>query len=256
MGSELTRELFKLRYRKLPWLLPIGMIIWMVIMAFAMGRSYQKLLIMTCYNASQIIMLLLVIVGSTIFSMEFQNHTIWQAMYHSANRRRIFTAKLLTLTFYNLVLHLLAIGVTLFFNLLPLFFPPQSLSAIYQYHQPLWLNMLTTTGIDLVASTMIVSLLCLTSTMINSNSVVTILNAAVIFMGSGFSANLLNANVRLVNWVRWNPLNMTNLTTQYFNYETYHLTSHLSNAQLLMGTCLYTIVFTFLGYVIFDRKKF
>lgn len=81
-------------------------------------------------------------------------------------------------------------------------------------------------------------------------------NGIIIFMGSGLSANLLNAHVNLTWLLRWNPLNMTNLTTQYFNYETYHLTSNLTNNQLLLGTILYTIIFTFLAYEKFSKKNF
>ena len=85
MYNELKRELYKMKHRKLPWVIVVLVIIFMAIMGMAMGRDYGKLLVMTCYNSSQIIMLILVLVGSTIFSTEFQNGTIRSLLYHSPN---------------------------------------------------------------------------------------------------------------------------------------------------------------------------
>ncbi|WP_129044730.1 ABC transporter permease [Companilactobacillus metriopterae] len=256
MYTELRHELYKLIHRKLPWLVIIIMILFMIIMGIGMGSDYGKLLVMTSYNSSQIILLLLVIVGSTIFSMEFQNKTILTLLYRSKNKSSVFLAKFFTLIIYSILLHVIAMIVTIIFNMFPLINNPVSLNSIYKYHQYLFVNMLMTTGVDIVVSILIISLICLTSCLINSNTIVIVINAIIIFMGSGLSSNLLNANVRYVNIVRWNPLNMLNLTTQYYNYSTYHLTSMLSNIQLLMGTILYAMIFLLLGYFVFRKKKF
>ncbi|WP_457801442.1 hypothetical protein [Limosilactobacillus reuteri] len=47
---------------------------------------------------------------------------------------------------------------------------------------------------------------------------------------------------------------MLNLTSQYYNYATYHIASMLSNGQLLTGTICYTIIFTLAAYWCFQRK--
>lgn len=256
MYTELHQELYKLFHRKLPWWLISLMLIFMIFMGLAMGKSYGKLLVMTCYNSSQIIMLLLVIVGSTIFSMEFQNKTILTLMYRSSSKGLVFLAKFLTVFIYDVILHIIAIIITILLNTIPILATPVPWTTIYKYHQPLVTNMLLTTGIDLVSSTLIISLICLTSCIINSNTIVIVINAIIIFMGSSLSANLLNANVSLTNIIKWNPLNMLNLTTQYYNYATYHLTSMLSNTQLLFGTLSYSVIFTIIGYLIFRRRNF
>ena len=146
-------------------------------------------------------------------------------------------AKYIALFIYNVVLHLLAIVFTILLNIVPLLNAPVSWTGIYKYHQPLVVNMLATTGIDIITSTLIISLLCLFSCLINSNAIVIAINAIIIFMGRGFSASLLNANLGIDQILKWNPLNMTNLTTQYYNYASYHPTSMLSNSQLFWGTC-------------------
>ncbi|MBD8085057.1 ABC transporter permease [Limosilactobacillus sp. c9Ua_26_M] len=256
MYPELHRELYKLSHRKLTWWMPVIMIGLMIIMGLAMGRDYSNLLVMTCYNSSDIIMLILVILGSTIFSTEFQNNTILALIYHSSSKLATFMAKYIALFIYNVALHLLAIVFTILLNIIPLLNAPVSWTGIYKYHQPLVVNMLATTGIDIITSTLIISLLCLFSCLINSDAIVIAINAIIIFMGRGFSASLLNANLGIDQILKWNPLNMTNLTTQYYNYASYHPTSMLSNSQLFWGTCCYIILISGLGYLAFRRKRF
>lgn len=256
MRAELKQEFYKLGHRKLPWWIISFMILFMIFMGLAMGKQYGNLLVMTCYNSSQIIMLILVIVGSTIFSMEFQNKTILTLLYHAQNKGTVYLAKFITIFIYNLFLHAIAMIVTIFFNTVPLIAKIVPWTATYKYNQSLFINMLSTTGVDIITSTLIISLICLKSCMINSNTVVIMINAIIIFMGSSLSSNLLNYNIGPVDIIRWNPLNMLNLTTQYYNYATYHLTSHLSNPQLLIGTLCYIVLFTLLGYLVFRKKKF
>lgn len=256
MNTVIHQELYKLTHRKLPWLIMLVMVALMIIIGLAMGRDYSNLLVMTSYDSSTIILLLLVIVGSTIFSMEFQNGTIIPLMYHSHSRTEVFFAKMIVLFIYDVLLHLVAMLVTILLNIVPIINNPISWTAIYKYHQPLWLNMINTAGVDLVTSAMIISLICLTSVLINSNIAVIALNALIIFMGSGLSSNLQLAHVGPSRLIRWNPFNMLNLTNQYYNYGTYHLTTLLSNGQLLTGTISYTIIFTLLAYLCFRHKHF
>ncbi|MGN1272513.1 MAG: ABC transporter permease [Lactobacillus sp.] len=256
MYAELKQELYKLGHRKLPWWIISVMILLMIVLGLAMGKQYGKLLVMTCYDSSQIIMLILVVVGSTIFSMEFQNKTILTLMYHATNKGTVYLAKFVTIFIYDVFLHIIAMIVTIFFNTVPVVANLVSWTAIYKYNQPLFVNMLATTGVDIVTSTMIISLICLMSCIINSNTIVIMVNAIIIFMGSSLSSSLLNSNIGLEKIIRWNPFNMLNLTTQYYNYATYHLTSKLSNPELLVGTLCYIAIFTLLGYFIFKRKKF
>lgn len=256
MNTVIHQEFYKLTHRKLPWLIIFVMIAFMIIIGLAMGRTYSNLLVMTSYDSSTIILLLLVIVGSTIFSMEFQNGTIIPLMYHSHNRTEVFFAKVLVLFIYDVILHIVAMLATIALNIVPVINNPVSWTAVYKYHQPLWLNMVNTAGVDLITSAMVISLICLTSVLINSNIAVIALNALIIFMGSGLSSSLQMAHVGPSQIIRWNPFNMLNLTDQYYNYGTYHLTTMLSNGQLLLGTIVYTIIFVLIAYWCFRHKHF
>lgn len=256
MLKLLRQELFKLGHRRLPWWIIILLPLFMLIIGVGMRSSYNRLLVMSCFSSSDIIMLILVIVGSTIFSMEFQNKTILPLLYHSPNRTAVFAAKFLTLLIYNIFLHLVAVVLTILSTLTPLLSHPVVWTAVFEHHQPLWINLLACTGVDVVQSTLIISLICLASCLINSNTWVIMVNAVIIFMGKGFSTNLIMAKVSLAKIIRWNPFNMLNLTLQYYNYGSYHPTSMLSNGQLLWGTLAYALIFTLCAYWAFAKKKF
>lgn len=254
MRLSLYREFYKLCHKKITWIAPLVLLGLMVITGYSIGYNQSKLLMTTCYDAPDWIMLILVVVGATTFSMEFQNNAILTLLYKAPNQANVYLAKFLVMFGYALFLHVFAIILTLGLRYLPLN-SRVSWSMIYLYHQPLWVNMLTTMGIDLLTTLFIVSLMFLLSCLINSNVVVISVSLLMIFMGQFISSSLLNAN-HWASVLRWNPFNMPNLTRQYYNYVTYFETSHLGNFQLLIGTFGYTLLFVGLGYLIFRKKRF
>jgi len=255
MKFLLRNEIFKLSHQKVTWIAPFTVVILMIVTGILMGDSDPQLLIMASYNSSEWILFALIIVGSTIFSTEFENHTILTTLYKSSNKFEVFAAKFIVISIYNVALHVFSLILTLLLQLTPLN-AHISWLIINQYHQRLLVNMFVTTGIDLISSTLIISLIFLTSCLINNNSLVITINIAIVFMGQSASASLLRDNHKYLSLIRWNPLNMYNLTTQYYNYGSYHAVSHLTNAGLLLGTLAYIVIFLFLGYYIFKGKRF
>jgi len=254
MAFSLYQEFYKLNHRKLTWLAPLVLLILMILTGLSIGYNESKLLMATCYNAPDWIMLILVVVGATTFSMEFQNNAILTLLYKSPNKALVYLSKYIVILVYNLWLHLLAMLFTLGLHTIPMN-QSVSWSAIYLYQQPLWENMLKTVAVDVLTTTFIISLIFLLSCLINSNAVVISISLLMVFMGQFVSANLLNAE-KFTQVLRWNPFNMTNLTRQYYNYTTYFDTSHLLNQQLLQGTLSYTLLFIVVGYLIFRKKRF
>ncbi|WP_143461924.1 ABC transporter permease [Levilactobacillus enshiensis] len=254
MAFSLYQEFYKLNHRKLTWLAPLVLLILMILTGLSIGYNESKLLMATCYNAPDWIMLILVVIGATTFSMEFQNNAILTLLYKSPNKALVYLSKYIVILAYNLWLHLLAMLFTLGLHTIPMN-RSVSWSAIYLYQQPLWENMLKTVAIDVLTTTFIISLIFLLSCLINSNAVVISVSLLMVFMGQFVSANLLNAE-KFTQVLRWNPFNMTNLTRQYYNYTTYFDTSHLLNQQLLQGALSYTLLFIVVGYLIFRKKRF
>lgn len=254
MNACLYRESYKLSHRKVAWFAPILVLFVMVAMGFSVGKVQARLLAMTCFASSEVILLALVIVASSIFSMEFQNQAILTVMYKAPNKLYVYFAKLVTIFIYNLILHLIAMLFTFILTLTPIV-SSFSWLAVYQHHQPLIVNMLATTGLDLVTSTFIISMIFLTSCIINSNAVVVTFNIVVIYMGAYVSYHFLLDNAKLAYLLKWNPFNMTNLTQQYYNSAMVQATS-LSVFQLTIGTLAYSLLFFALGYLVFRKKRF
>lgn len=254
MNFSVRQEFYKLKYRRIIWISPIILLVLMITTAYTIGYNESSLLIATCYDSPDWIMLILIIFGSTTVSMEFQNNAILTLLYKSSNKVYVFLSKYITILCYNVFLHLMAIIFTLLLNRTQIN-QSMSLFSIYKYQQPLWENMLKISALDILTTTFIISLIFLLSCMINNNAAVISVSLLIIFIGQFISSNLLT-NEKIVDILRWNPLNMTNLTRQYYNYTTYFETSHLSNFELLLGTVIYTLLFTIIGYLIFRKKHF
>lgn len=255
MINSINQEFKKLIAQKMTWISAALLPVWMIVMAWGMNHQDDRLLIMTNYNSSMYLNFILIIVGSTMFSMEYQNNAILTLLYKSPRKLIVFLSKFLVLFFYNVFLHGFAIVVTMFLQLTPL---KISLSWFVenQYGQSLLVNMINYNLIDIVSMTLIISLVCLISCIINSNSIVIIISLMIGFFGQGISTSLLVGNSAYSGIIRWNPFNMINLTNQYYNYATYHLSSFLTNQQLLFGNIVYICLFLAIGYLIFRKKRF
>lgn len=255
MTLNLRREFIKFKSRTISWITPIILLLLMIITGIATAKSEREITTMATYNSSQWIILAIILVSSSIFSMEYQNNSIITEVYKSSNKINLYLAKLIVILAYNLFLHVLAILYTMVLQLTPLNTHLNWFST-NQYHQSLLQNMISTSLIDLITSTMIISTVFLISCIIKNNTIAVTLNLVIIFLGQGISASLLRSNPHIIHVLKWNPLNMTNLTMQYFNYSVYHDSSHLSNLQLLIGTLIYTILFFYIGYLIFKKRQF
>lgn len=255
MTASVYQEFYKMLHRKVTWITPALMVVFMLIMAVGMGRDSTNLLVMTCYNSGQWILIVLTIVGSTIFSSEYQNNAILTIIYKARSRQYVYFSKLITMIIYSIVLHLLAIVLTVILSSTPLN-DAVNWFGVYQYNQSLLINMLLTTLVDFVTSLLMISIIFVLSSLINSNSAVITVSMGVIFFGSFVSTEIIRGNSAFSEVVKWNPLNMSNLTNQYFNYASYHPVTLLSNGQLLLGAIAYTIIFLILGYAVFWKKSF
>lgn len=250
MCESIYREFYKFNHKKITWIAPLLLL---GFMGFMISYPTHRLSAMLTYDSSDAIMVILVIVGSTMFSMEFQNNAILTLLFKSPRKLYAYFAKLMTIFLYDLMLHFVAIIFTI---VLTLTVKPVSWFAVYRYGQPLILNMFSAVGVDIITSMLIISLIFLTSTIINSNAVVITLNMAIVFLGEGLSANMMNYNSPLRYLVKWNPLNMTVATLQYGNYSMYHETTLLTNSQIILGAMIYVCIFFASGYLVFRKKRF
>ena len=254
MIYSIKQEVYKLVHRKITWIAAIILFFLMLITGFALADESKKLILTLTLDSSDFIMFILVIVGATYFSMEFQNNTILTLLYKSSNKIYVYLSKYIVLFLYNVFLHLLALFYTICLQY-TIFNYQVNWSASYLYHQPVWLNMVTASLVDLVTTMLIIAIVFLLSCLINSSAIVIAASLLVTFIGQNISSELMNGG-KLISIMKWNPFNMVDLTRQYGNYGMYVLTTHLNNQELLMGSLVYILIFVITGYLIFRRKRF
>lgn len=253
MKTALSQEFYKLVHNKLTWW--TSLLIVPLMLTMPMTFKDTRWLIMANFGSSQWILLVLIIVGATLFSMETQYNTILMVLYKAPSRLIIYIAKFIILCCYDLSLHLFALILTILFKMLAIG-GQTSWGAIYQYQQSLIINTFTTSIIDISMSLMVIALLFLLSCLIDSNAIVIATSIVIVFMGQILSSILLHEQPEFVNWLKWNPFNMLNLTFQYANYPVYHKLTQLATNQLLVGTLCYTLLFLWLGNTCFKRRHF
>ncbi|MBA1434842.1 ABC transporter permease [Bombilactobacillus bombi] len=254
MLYSIKQEFYKLNHKKIAWIAPIILLALMILAGYSLSAEENKLLLALCFDAPDWIMFILVVVGATTFSMEFQNNAILTLLYKAANKVNVYLSKYIVLFIYDVFLHLLALIYTVFLHY-TLFRTNVKWTATYLYGQPVWKNMLQATTIDLVTTMLVITLIFLLSCLINNNAIVVTVGFLLVFMGQAVSSDLLNSN-RFINLMKWNPLNMMELTRQFCNYSMYVQTTHLNNSQILNGSLGYIAVFFILGYLVFRQKRF
>lgn len=254
MLFSIHQELYKFLHKKITWISLVVLFALMLMTAATLGYAEGKLVTMVSYDAPDWIMFVLVIVGATLFTMEFQSNSILTLIYKAASKAHVYFSKIIILFGFNVFLHLLAIIFTIIIR----WFTPggvASWSSIYRYNQPLWENMIKASLIDVISSTLIISIIILLSCLFKNNSVVVLTTFLVIFLGRFITGTFSRREI-LTDVIKWNPFNMINLTNQYYNYGTYHEMSYLDNGQLLIGTVFYTCVFFTMGYLVFRKRHF
>jgi ABC-2 type transport system permease protein len=248
MLFSIHQEFYKLIHRKITWITPLIMLLAMVAVDSGFGPEDYQMLAMNASDTPDLVMIFLAVVGASMFSMEYQDNAILTLLYKASNKVYIYFSKFLVIFMYDIFLHVLAI----FFTILRLG-NGVNWSNIYEYHQPLWENTLKTNALNIFVTMLLIGVLFLLSSLINNNALVICMCVGLVFMGSYLSFELINVYPEIF---KWNPLNMLSLPAQYYNYESYHPSTLLTNGQLLTGTILYTAIFFGLGYWVFSKKRF
>lgn len=250
MIFSIKQEMYKLVHKKNTWIAPIILLLLMIITAYSIGNGIPRLVIMACFDAPDWIMFTLVIVGSTTFSMEFQNNAILTLLYKAKSKIYVYLAKYLVIFIYNVFLHLMAIIYTVLLKMI--LFPTLKWTMIYTYQQPLWENMLMTMLVDMLTTMLVITVVFLLSCLINNNAVVITVSFLIVLIGQTVSVDL----VKVASMMKWNPFNILNLTRQYYNYSEYILNTNLTNLGLWLAAIIYTVAFFIIGYLIFRKKSF
>jgi ABC-2 type transport system permease protein len=258
--KNLRQEFYKMVYRPSMWtgpLIALGLMIsyLLIVAKIDVHGDLSRSIFINGYGSIMFLSLILVGIGATFFSMEYQNKTMLTLCFRSPNRWSIYIAKFGILIAYNLYLHLWSILFTLILNFLPLGHDPLALNAVYLYHQPLWVNLLTFTGADFLQSTLVLAVVFMLASLLKSNATVISIGMVFVLMGTSLSSTLLHSLHQYFGLLKWNPLNFLNFTQFIGDIHYYQPIYGLSTIQFIVGISGYAVLFLGLGYLIFRHKR-
>lgn len=251
MKNAVKQELFKLMKQQL--ILKQTMILSGLIFLFSIVTKFNNFkvlsaenLVATCFNSGWLIVLFMVYLTSQTFSMEFRFGTIKNLLKKNQQRRIIFFSKLVTLAGYSVYLNVVSMTATICLSMI--LFPEISLNQT-EVLRVLFTNLLG----NFIGMWLFASLSLMISLVVSNESLASILGIATYFLSS-MLAGIQFMVLDQINWLRWNPLNMLNLSNQLSNSNIEKLTQ-LATSQLLIGNLVYIISFLLIASFLFSRKK-
>lgn len=256
MQVLIKQELFKMYKKKSSIIFPIIILIFMLLFAF-LSRQYpdifnRELQFKSAFTGISWLGFLMIVQASTIITMEFSYGTIKNLLYRKYSRTQIIFSKFIALFIYSALLFLV---VSLFTILLKYIF----LGHLDMMHasgskmpliQELALNMVG----NYIVLWLILSLTLLLSCMMKSPSL-SIALGIILYFALSIVSGILFLLIQKWTWLKWNPINMLNLSPQLLNQDSFNKLTHLSNTELFIGNLVYIFLFLVLVVIVFKRKN-
>ncbi|MBM6439409.1 ABC transporter permease [Lacticaseibacillus rhamnosus] len=251
MRNNLAEEFYKFYHQKTFF---YGILTLLFLMFYGgITSNVNQATIAFGFGAIQWIPIIIIAIGSSFFEMEYRNNTILMLLYKNSSKLKIYIAKFLTIFLYGVFLTIVAALFTIILKLI---------LTGDQYH---WLadfnkngSLLTTFMLNmagtLIYSFFVEALSFMLIMLIKVNTAVIGIGLAIGFFGASISVALTKTFTTLIGVVKWNPLNMIFVTQQLSNASYINL-SQLDNLQIIGGTILYGLIFAFLGYGLFKRRR-
>ncbi|KKI62766.1 ABC-2 type transport system permease protein [Staphylococcus cohnii] len=254
MGTLINQELYKIFKKKSSIIIPIIIFILMIAMA-VLSNNYEDILkpesqFKQGYTGFSWIFFLMIIQAATIITMEFHYGTIKNLLYRNYSRMSIILSKFSALFIYSLVLFIVTTLISLGLKLV-LFSDMDILKQSGDNLSLLQEHLLTALA-TYIGMWLILSLTLLISCLLKSPGV-SIAVGIVFYFASSVISGILFAAIAQWEWLKWNPINMLNLSTQVLDNELFKKMTKLELHELYIGNIVYIIIF--LALVIFAFKK-
>ncbi|MGV3013420.1 MULTISPECIES: ABC transporter permease [Staphylococcus] len=254
MNTLISQELYKIFKKKSSIIIPILIVILMIVMA-VLSNNYEDILnpvslFKQGYTGFSWLFFLMIIQAATIITMEFHYGTIKNLLYRNYSRMSIILSKFIALFIYSLILFivitLLSLGLKLIlFSDIDILKQSGDNLSLLQEH--LLAALATYIGMWLI-----LSLTLLISCILTSPGV-SIAVGIVFYFASSIISGILFAAINQWEWLKWNPLNMLNLSAQILDNDIFKKMTKLELHEIFIGNIVYIIIF--LALVIFAFKK-
>ena len=254
MGTLIKQELYKIIKKKSSIIIPTIIFVLMIVMA-VLSNNYEDILkpesqFKQGYTGFSWIFFLMIIQAASIITMEFHYGTIKNLLYRNYSRMSIILSKFISLFIYSLVLFIVTTLISLGLKLI-LFSDMDILKQSGDNLSLLQEHLLTALA-TYIGMWLILSLTLLISCLLKSPGV-SIAVGIVFYFASSVISGILFAAINQWEWLKWNPINMLNLSTQVLDNEALKKMTKLELHELYIGNIVYIIIF--LALVIFAFKK-
>ncbi|WP_311407434.1 ABC transporter permease [Liquorilactobacillus uvarum] len=257
MVTLIRQELFKLMHKKSTIIGTIALLLLMTIFAvfskLQPSFSDPKGEFIAAYGGTSWVVFFMIAACSTIVAMEFQYGTIKELLYRKYYRGEILASKWITMFIYSLYFYVLSFVFSVILKVV-LFNSKFSFSDIYTNDQSVMHVTLVTYAGNFVGLWLLLSLVLLLANVFKS-SAAAISVGIVGYFATSIVSSLMFMLINKWEWLKWNPLNMLNLSDQLSNSTVIGTLTRLSNTELVWGNLVYTGIFLFLGYLVFRRRN-
>lgn len=256
MGTLISQELYKIFKKKSSIIIPIIIFILMIAMA-VLSNNYEEILkpesqFKQGYTGFSWIFFLMIIQAATIITMEFHYGTIKNLLYRNYSRMSIILSKFIALFIYSLALFIVTTLISLGLRLI-LFSDMDILKQSGDNLSLLQEHLLTFLA-SYIGMWLILSLTLLISCLLKSPGV-SIAIGIVFYFASSVISGILFAAIDQWEWLKWNPINMLNLSTQVLDNEAFKKMTKLELHELYIGNIVYIVIFLALVTFAFKKKN-
>lgn len=256
MGTLINQELYKLLKQKSSIIIPIIIFLLMIALAI-IGKNYSDILkpeeqFKQGFSGFAFIFFLMIVKCSTIITMEFHYGTIKNLLSRKHSRTNIIISKIITLVIYSVVVFIITIAISIL--LAVLLFPDLDIFK----HSGDQQSLLQVNLFNALASYVgMWFLLCLTLLIscILKNPGVSIAIGIVFYFAVSILSSLLFTVIDKWEWLKWNPLNMLNLSVQIIDDDAMKKLTKLSLQELFIGNIVYITIFLVLVVISFKSKR-
>ncbi len=244
----IKQEMFKNYHKKSTFVSMIIQVLFMLSMAI-LSLKYSnvfngKSLFMENYNATLWIVFALIFLASNIFLNEYKYGTIKLLISKEFSRTQIYFSKVIFVFIQSIILYLLAIVMTFIINFI---FTRVAITSADM--KTFFINIIC----EFFSTWLIVSLCFLLASIFRSSGL-SITISIILYFSASIAANLMFMLIASNKLLRFNPINMLNITNQADSSTYGHLTL-LPMYAYFIWIPIYVIIFMLIGNYIFVQRN-
>lgn len=256
MAILIKQELFKMYKKKSSIIFPIIIFLLMVLFAF-LSKEYpdifeKELQFKSGFSGFSWVAFLMIVQASTIITMEFAYGTIKNLLYRKYSRMQILFSKYIALFLYSLCLF---VGIVLIsFVIKLIFFNDMDITHSSNNNMNLIQELALNAIGNYIGLWLILSITLLLSCIMKSPGL-SITLGIVLYFALSIISGIMFMLIDKWEWLKWNPLNMMNISAQLLDNKEFSKLTHLNLTEMFIGNFVYIAILLTMVVFIFNKKN-